>query len=244
MSRRVLVTGAASGIGHAVAARALREGAQIACADLDADRLLAMWPEPGVAVPMDVRSAHSVAEGLELITSRWGGPPDAVVHAAGVYRIRASLDLDPAEWSDVLAVNLTGAMLVGQASARAMAAAGRPGALVLVSSIAAERGDRVEPAAHYAASKGGVSALCRQLAVEWGHLDIRVNAVAPGVIDTPMLRLGDDPDRMRSYLDHQVPLARLGSADEVAAACWFLVSDESSYITGAVIPVDGGAGAA
>ena len=244
MSSRVLITGAASGIGHAVAKRALQAGASIACADRDVDRLRAAWPTPGQAIEMDVRDPESVADGVGRAVAHWGAPPDAVIHAAGVYRIRPSLDLDPHEWTDLIAVNLTGAMLVCQAAARAMVAADRTGAFVLLSSIAAERGDRAEPAAHYAATKGGISSLTRQLAVEWGPRGIRVNAVSPGVIDTPMLRLGDDPQRMAAYLEQQVPLGRLGSAEEVAAVCWFLASDESSYITGAVIPVDGGAGAA
>jgi len=146
-------------------------------------------------------------------------------------------------WDEVMAINVTGSMLVSQAAARQWAEAGVPGSVVLVSSIAHERGDRDEPGAHYAASKGAVVSLCRQLAVEWGPLGIRVNAVSPGVIDTPMLRLGDDPARMAAYLESAVPLGRLGRADEVAQACWFLASDLASYVSGAVLAVDGGAGA-
>jgi 3-oxoacyl-[acyl-carrier protein] reductase len=115
---------------------------------------------------------------------------------------------------------------------------------VLLSSIAYSRGDTAEPAAHYAASKGAVVSLTRQLAVEWGTAGIRVNAVAPGVIATPMLRISDDPDRLATYLQTGVPLGRLGTAEEVAAACLFLLGDDAAYVSGAVLPVDGGAGAA
>ena len=230
--QRIIVTGAASGIGQATATLALDRGARVALIDRE--------PSPS-SIRADVSDESDVVRAFEEACDSWGGAPTAVVHAAGIYRIRPTVELSVAEWTDLITVNLTGAMIVARAAARLMSGVG---AIVLVSSIAAERGDRHEPAAHYAASKGGVSALCRQLAVEWGPRGIRVNAVAPGVIDTPMLRLGDDPERRDAYLAEAVPLGRLGRAEEVAETCLFLAGPQSSYITGAVIPVDGGAGAA
>lgn len=236
---RILITGAASGIGEATARLALSRGARVALIDRDAS---AITHDRAVSALADVTEKPQVEAALEAAYEAWGGPPTAVVHAAGVYRIREATAMSVEEWGEVLAINLTGSMLVASCAARAMEQEG--GAIVLLSSIAAERGDRHEPAAHYAASKGGVSSLCRQLAVEWADRGIRVNAVAPGVIATPMLRLADDVAALDDYLSRAVPLGRLGTAEEVAEACLFLAGPSASYITGAVLPVDGGAGAA
>ena len=238
IGQRIVVTGGASGIGRATAALAQSRGAQVALLDRRHD---SASPSKALCRTVDVTDPSALDRAFADVSDSWGAPPTGVIHAAGVYRIRESAALTLSEWNEVLAVNLTGTLLVAQTAMRALTDGG---AIVLLSSIAAERGDRSEPAAHYAASKGGVSALCRQLAVEWGPLGIRVNAVAPGVIDTPMLRLGDDPERMEGYLAGSVPLGRLGRADEVAEACLFLSGPGATYISGAVLAVDGGAGAA
>jgi NAD(P)-dependent dehydrogenase (short-subunit alcohol dehydrogenase family) len=169
-----------------------------------------------------------------------GGPADVLVNAAGIYRIKPLLELTAEDWDETLAVNLRGSFLVGQAFAGALIAAGLPGAIVNIGSTAALVADASEPSAHYNASKAGVLALTRQMAVEWAPYGIRANAICPGVIDTPMLRLMDDPVAGRAYLDSGVPLRRLGTADEVAALIVFLASEDASYLTAAAIPVDGG----
>lgn len=241
---RLLVTGAASGIGRAVAQRALNEGAQVAMADRNGAGLREVWGTDALTLEIDVTHAESVAQAFAATREFWGAPPTAVVNAAGVYAVQPATSIERSDWDSVLATNVTGSMLVSQAAAREWLSAGLGGSIVLVASIAADRGDRDEPGAHYAASKGAVVSLCRQLAVEWGPHGIRVNAVSPGVIDTPMLRIGDDPDRLATYLASGVPLGRLGRADEVAEVCWFLAGERASYVSGAVISVDGGAGAA
>ncbi len=242
---RIVVTGAASGIGAATVRAALAAGHQVAALDADPDRLTRAWDgEPVLTVACDVTDAAAITTAFEAVEAAWGAPATGLVHAAGVYRIGPAAELDSAEWRTVLDINATGSFLVCQQFGRRVLAAGVPASVVLLTSIAYARGDAAEPAAHYAASKGAVVSLTRQLAVEWGKAGIRVNAVAPGVIATPMLRLTEDADRLDAYLRDGVPLGRLGTADEVAAVCLFLLGNDAAYVSGAVLPVDGGAGAA
>jgi NAD(P)-dependent dehydrogenase (short-subunit alcohol dehydrogenase family) len=131
--------------------------------------------------------------------------------------------------------------LVARAVARALIDAGCRGSIVNLASTAALRADAAEPAAHYNASKAGIVSLTQQLAVEWAPHGIRVNAVCPGVIDTPMLRMMDDREAGEAYLRGGVPLQRLGTPHEVASCVAFLASDQASYVTGAALIVDGGA---
>ena len=241
--RRALVTGGASGIGLASVQRLLAEGARAVALDRrppGRDGPCAPDGDQAPFVAADVTSPQQVAAGVREAERLLGGPPDVLLNAAGVYRIRPILDLSPADWDDVLAVNLRGPFLVGQAFAAALIRSGQPGAIVNIASTAALVADPAEPSAHYNASKAGLLALTRQMAVEWAPHGIRANAVCPGVIDTPMLRLMDDPAAGRAYLDAGVPLRRLGTADEVAALAVFLASPDASYLTGAVVPVDGG----
>lgn len=241
--RRALVTGGASGIGLATARLLRRRGAEVALLDARGDALAAAAAEIGAraALLADVRDEAAVESALDEATVALGDPPDLLVTAAGIYRIETLLATSIEEWDEVLAVNLRGTFLVARATARRLAAHKLPGAFATLASTAAFAADGREPSGAYSASKAAVLALTRQMAVEWAPLGIRVNAVCPGVIDTPMLRLMDDPAAGRAYLDSAVPLRRLGRPEEVAATIAFVLSEEASYVTGAALPVEGGA---
>lgn len=230
----IVVTGAASGIGAAVADRAAADGWTVA----RLDREFADSDAPD-RHRVDVADFDSVGVTLAAVTAGWGRAPDAVVHAAGIYRLRRAVNVDAHTWDETMATNARGSFVVARAAAEVMIGAGTGGSVVLLSSVAALRGDRVEPASVYAASKGAVSALVRQLAVEWAGAGIRVNAVVPGVIDTAMTTIVDNPEAYAALL-RTLPLGRLGRAEEVAAACLFLAGPQASYITGSEIAVDGG----
>jgi NAD(P)-dependent dehydrogenase (short-subunit alcohol dehydrogenase family) len=239
--RRALVTGGASGIGRAAAQRLATEGARVAILARDPARGRAAADALGVdLVVADVADEAAVERAAVEAEAKLGGPVDVLVNAAGTYRIQPLLELPAADWDALLAGNLRGAFLVGRAVAARLIAASQPGVIVNVASIAAFLADAVEPAAHYGASKAGLLALTRQMAAEWGPHGIRANAVAPGLIDTPMLTMTPSTPEGRAFIDARVPLGRVGQPEEIAAVIAFLASDEASYVTGATLLADGG----
>lgn len=240
--RRALVTGGAGGIGLATARSLGARGAAVALLDLDEGAVTsAAEAIDAVAVVADVRDPSAVSDAVASASDALQGPIDVCVNAAGVYRIAPLLEMGIDGWDEVLDVNLRGSWLVARQVVRGLLAARATwGAVVNISSTAGLVGDVGEPSAHYNASKAGVIALTRQMAVEWAPYGVRANAVCPGVIDTPMLRLMDDPKVGESYLETSVPLRRLGRPEEVATLIVFLASDEASYVTGVAVPVDGG----
>lgn len=236
------VTGAASGIGAATARLALEAGWQVGLIDRDEvglstrDRTGA--DDLAEAVAADVTARESLEAAARRLSERWPQGPDAVVHCAGTYLTSPAAAQDLELFDHVQSVNTRGTYLAATTLARPMLARGS-GSIVLLSSIAYLLGDRIEPGAAYAASKGAIVSLGRQLAVEWGPRGVRTNVVAPGVIDTPMTTIVEDA-AAHAVLLEAVPLQRLGTAEEIARVCLFLAGSGSAYVNGAVLPVDGG----
>ena len=230
MRRTAVVTGAGRGIGRAIV-EALATDAWVAGLDV-------AFPEgPGATQARfegDVRDAAAVARAVDSIAAERGGL-DWVVCAAGIVRDRISWKLTDADWDDVLAVNLTGAFHVARAAAPHLrrSPAGR---LVFIGSINGLRGKVGQ--ANYAAAKAGLVGLARTLALELARDGVTVNVVAPGFVDTAMT--ADLPERIRADALARTPLGRAGHPADIAAAVRFLCADDAGFITGAVLPVDGG----
>jgi NAD(P)-dependent dehydrogenase (short-subunit alcohol dehydrogenase family) len=233
--RVALVTGAASGIGAAIVARFQAEGARVAGLDVN----------PGGASDLDVladlRSSHELEQAVARVTDTLGAP-DILVHAAAASVPGGVFGTDPAEFLDLYDVNVVGAVRLLHLCAPAMRARG--GAIVMLSSINAQYA--APSLAAYAATKAALENLVQTTALELAADNIRVNAIAPASIDTPLLRASfaraADPERARAENIARHPLGRLGAAEEVAELALFLVSDHARWITGSIYPIDGGAG--
>ena len=231
MSRVVLVTGGSRGIGLATARRFAAAGHKVAVTYNSSPP-----PDGFMAVQCDVRSGESVDAAFTAVEETLG-PVEIVVSNAGVTRDGLLLKMSEESFTDVLDANLTAAFRVAKRASKGMIRA-RHGRIIFVGSVVALLGSAGQ--ANYAASKAGLVGLARSLAPEVASRSITVNVVAPGPVETEMTAaLG--PERL-AELSAAVPLSRIASADEIAAAIAFLASDDAAYITGAVLPVDGGLG--
>jgi NAD(P)-dependent dehydrogenase (short-subunit alcohol dehydrogenase family) len=242
--KHAIVTGAGSGIGRAVALGFGREGAGVVVGDVDPGRARevaqAIEDAGGVAlaVQVDVRQRSSVEALVSAAVDRFARI-DVLFNNAGVSSRAPFLEMTEAEWDRVLDTNLKGQFLVGQAVARHMADRGG-GSIINTSSQLAE-GAANPRSAHYLASKGGSRMLTRGMAADLAPYQIRVNALAPGVTVTNLTRqrLADDAEWRRIALE-RIPLGRFGEPDDLVGACIFMASDESRYMTGATLVIDGG----
>ncbi len=244
MTRIAWVTGAARGIGLATARRFLDEGWSVALLDVDAANLARTMaaldlPDRTLALPADVSDPAAVEQAAAAIMARFGRL-DALVNNAGVAIFGPILQTSLADWQRVMAVNLTGPFVTAQAAAPLMAEGGG-GAIVNITSISGLRASTLRVA--YGTSKAGLAHLTKQQAVEFAGLGIRVNAVAPGPVETAMAKAVHTPEIRADYHD-AMPLNRYGLETELAAVIFWLCDSQSSYVTGQVIAVDGGFDAA
>jgi glucose 1-dehydrogenase len=239
----VLVAGAGGGIGGAGAAGLGREGAAVVCADIDAAAAeetaaqIRAASGPAAALGLDVRDRSAVDAAVSAAVREFGRL-DVLLNSVGISHVGSFLELDPGEWDRIISVNLTGMFHLGQAAARQMVRQGCGGSIINVTSQLAEVA-RPERAA-YVASKGGGRSLTHAMALELASHGIRVNAIAPGPTLTGLTRTSyADPERRRATIA-QIPLGRMGQPEDIAGAILYLASDESRWVTGSTVTVDGG----
>ncbi len=242
-----IVTGAGSGIGRAIALEFAREGARVVVAELDtapchqSTKTLLEAGGEAIAVQTDVSNDASARRLVETAVTQFG-PPDVLVNNAAIMPMGAVTDTTQDDWDRVMAVNVRGIFHCSRHVISEMKKSKRGGSIINLGSVTAIVG--TPGIAAYTASKGAVVALTRQMAIDYAADAIRVNSVSPGTVDTPMLAravaLSDDQAKARAGFDAIHPIGRVGTPKEIARAAVFLASDESSFVTGSNLMIDGG----
>ncbi|XP_064407770.1 estradiol 17-beta-dehydrogenase 8 [Latimeria chalumnae] len=245
VSRLALVTGGGSGIGHAVCQKLAREGAAVAVVDVieaAAHETMRTLPcdhpeQQHEAFCADISSSEGVKQLLEGVQMKYSRPACIVVNCAGIIMDEFLLKMEEEDFDRVLAVNLKGTFLITRGFSNALIASGaKKGSIINLGSIVGKVGNLGQ--ANYAASKAGVEGLTKTAAKELARFGIRCNTVAPGFIATPMT--DKVPKKVLEKIEKVIPLGRLGDPEDVAEACAFLASDDSSYITGTSLEITGG----
>lgn len=243
--KAVLVVGGTRGIGRAIAERFAELGAEVGVTGRNAeqvsgiaDEISSAYGQPVSGHALDVSDRNRVREVVEEFEAQRGGV-DALVYNAGISPSFTSAEkIDDETWDEILATNLTGGFVAAQAVARRLIDGERSGSVVFIGSVDSVVGD--PRLAAYTASKSGMAGMARTMAVDWARYGIRVNTVAPGYVATDLTAGLQDNEKLLKAITDRTPLARLAEPKEVSDVVVFLASDSSSFVTGAVYPVDGG----
>ncbi|MDQ0976475.1 NAD(P)-dependent dehydrogenase (short-subunit alcohol dehydrogenase family) [Neobacillus niacini] len=241
--KTAIVTGGGSGIGRSTAIRFACEGAKVSVADVDShggEETVCLIKESGadaIFVKTDVKDSNHVRNLINTTTTTFGGLHILVNNAGIGHSEVRSVDLAEEEWDHVIDINLKGVFLGIKYAAPELIKSGG-GAIINTSSLLGLKGKKYQAA--YNASKAGVVLLTQNAALEYGKYNIRVNAIAPGVIDTKIINGWKQDERRWPFISKANALGRIGTSDEVANAIFFLASDEASFITGTTLSVDGG----
>ncbi|MDP9410536.1 MAG: SDR family oxidoreductase [Actinomycetota bacterium] len=243
--KAVLVVGGTRGIGRAIAERFAEEGAEVGVTGRNAEQTSAIadsvaeaYGRPVSGHALDVANRAQIREVVEEFEAEHGGL-DALVYNAGISPSFTSAEkIDEETWDAIIATNLTGGFVAAQSFARRLIEGGRPGSLVFIGSVDSVVGD--PRLAAYTASKSGMAGMARTMAVDWARYAIRVNTVAPGYVATDLTAGLQQNERLRQAITDRTPMNRLAEPKEISDLVVFLASDSSTFITGAVYPVDGG----
>ncbi len=240
-----VVTGARRGMGKSHSLLLAKSGAKVLLSDISQEECQLVVDEiekaggEAIAVKCDVSKKEEVEKMIKAAVDKWG-KVDILVNNAGICQFKPFLEMVEEEWQKTIDINLKGYFLCAQTAAKEMAKQ-KSGVIVNIASIVmGQIGKGMAGLAHYSASKGGIAALTKTLAVELAPYNIRVNAIAPGAIDTPMSASTKDDPKILEQALAMIPLHRMGKPEEISNTVLFLVSEDSSYITGSVIVVDGG----